>query len=94
MNKNVKECPVCGREFVKRHRQMYCSLQCLRKAQKRYIDTSPSLPPPKKPRRCLKCDQVFASSGPDNRICPACKQVNRAWLANNSEECKFLAAIL
>jgi hypothetical protein len=31
---------------------------------------------PVKPRKCLKCDKAFHSSGPANRICPKCQQAN------------------
>ncbi|UEM08163.1 hypothetical protein JL101_036325 (plasmid) [Skermanella rosea] len=31
-----------------------------------------------KPRRCLSCDRTFASCGPGNRICTACKG-REAW---------------
>jgi predicted RNA-binding Zn-ribbon protein involved in translation (DUF1610 family) len=29
-----------------------------------------------KPRVCLRCNKTFASTGPGNRICPPCGQVN------------------
>ncbi len=31
----------------------------------------------KKSRRCLKCDKLFSSIGPGNRICPPCDKKNR-----------------
>ncbi len=31
-----------------------------------------------KERKCLKCQADFNSSGPGNRICPACTNANRA----------------
>lgn len=31
-----------------------------------------------KPRKCLSCSEMFASSGPGNRICCGCKQLE-AW---------------
>lgn len=27
-------------------------------------------------RRCLKCNGLFASTGPGNRICPSCSKQN------------------
>lgn len=27
-------------------------------------------------RTCLKCNKLFDSEGPGNRICPRCRQVN------------------
>jgi len=32
---------------------------------------------PKNKRRCLKCDQPFKSTGPENRLCSACARQNR-----------------
>jgi Holliday junction resolvase RusA-like endonuclease len=40
---------------------------------------------PAKPRKCLKCDRAFDSSGPANRICPKCQQAN-ARIAIRDEE--------
>jgi Holliday junction resolvase RusA-like endonuclease len=40
---------------------------------------------PAKPRKCLKCDKTFDSSGPANRICPKCQQTN-ARIAISDEE--------
>lgn len=33
-------------------------------------------PLPTRPRRCLRCDQLFPSTGPANRICPPCTALN------------------
>jgi len=30
----------------------------------------------RKKRTCLKCDQLFDSTGPGNRICRRCQQIN------------------
>ncbi len=29
-----------------------------------------------KQRTCLKCNKLFDSAGPANRICPACQRIN------------------
>jgi len=29
-----------------------------------------------KKRTCLKCNQLFDSEGPGNRICPSCRRIN------------------
>ena len=29
-----------------------------------------------KKRTCLKCNRLFDSEGPGNRICPRCRQIN------------------
>ena len=29
-----------------------------------------------KKRTCLKCNRLFDSAGPGNRICPRCQQIN------------------
>ena len=29
-----------------------------------------------KKRTCLKCNRLFNSTGPGNRICPRCQQIN------------------
>ncbi len=30
----------------------------------------------KKPRTCLKCNRLFPSAGPANRICQRCQRIN------------------
>lgn len=35
-----------------------------------------------RPRRCLSCDRQFASSGPGNRICSPCKDLD-VWSSPN-----------
>ncbi|CAN5265659.1 hypothetical protein BH11PLA2_BH11PLA2_36980 [soil metagenome] len=48
-------------------------------------EPDPVVNSPAKPRKCLKCDKTFDSSGPANRICPKCQQVN-ARIALSDEE--------
>jgi Holliday junction resolvase RusA-like endonuclease len=48
-------------------------------------EPEPVINSPAKPRKCLKCDTTFDSSGPANRICPKCQRVN-ARIAISDEE--------
>ena len=45
---------------------MHAHEQCARQ-------TTTHGPPRARPRKCLKCQQMFDSDGPHNRICDACK---------------------
>jgi hypothetical protein len=45
----------------------------------------------KRPRRCLSCDRQFASTGPGNRICCKCKDLE-SWSGSHPVEFPVHAA--
>lgn len=60
--------------------------------QAEYIRGTQSLPPReweakmrRRERRCLRCQQMFRSDGPGNRICSPCGDVNRKVRVSDAE---------
>ncbi|CAN5469779.1 hypothetical protein BH11PLA2_BH11PLA2_21090 [soil metagenome] len=48
-------------------------------------EPAPVVDSPVKPRKCLKCDKTFDSSGPANRICPKCQRTNARIVMSDGE---------
>jgi len=74
----------CKKEVPPTKRK-YCSEACCKAAnqERMYIQNKSPLNLSKrlrhqKLRTCLGCNRQFMSSGPWNRLCPACKQKNTA----------------
>lgn len=64
---NIIKCPVCGKEFEKHSRQIYCSVKCRTKATLERRKKSETF-------FCIECGEETKKTGRNQIWCPECSE--------------------